>query len=85
MADIKFNHTYRAAGRTKGWQWQGRERWWEIDVTFHGCSGKGVATIEEWRWNGSAEVVRTQYSSVTSEEAEAIAAGTWDEWRKAVA
>lgn len=42
--------------RTDGWNWDGVERWWVIDVEIHGYYGDlGFDVTEYWRWNGQIE------------------------------
>jgi len=55
--------------RTKGWNWLGSTRWWEVFVEFSGLNGGGGAwIIERWRWNGSAETLRCQPASLSLEK-----------------
>lgn len=52
--------------RTDSWQWDGKECWWEVYVSFRGMHGGGGAVIEErWRWNESKQNIRTQFRALT--------------------
>lgn len=39
--------------RTDGWEWDGEQRWWVVDVEISGYYGDGgYGLTEYWRWNG---------------------------------
>lgn len=61
------------AKRGKGWQWDGRERWWEVVTTVTGYNGAGGYWVaENWRWNGGAPFRRDEIRSLTAEQSRAL-------------
>ena len=57
------------AKRGNGWQWNGRERWWEVTTTITGYNGAGGYWItENWRWNGGERFRRDEPRSLTAEQ-----------------
>ncbi len=55
--------------RSAGWQWNDRERWWEVFVEFDGLNGAGGAWLrEKWRWNGSQQTIYNQPRSLSYQE-----------------
>lgn len=55
--------------RGNSWQWDGRERWWDVTTTINGFNGAGGYWVtEEWRWNGSAHALRRDIRSLSAEQ-----------------
>lgn len=52
--------------RTDGWDWFGKECWWEVFLVWDGgfAGGSLPSCKRLWRWNGSRETVRTDYVNV---------------------
>ena len=50
-------------GRTEGWDWFGTPRWWEKFIVWdNGFDGLMQPVCRRlWRWNGSSQVIRTDY------------------------
>ena len=55
--------------RSDGWQWDGRERWWEYYVEITGMNGAGGLWIrEKSRWNGTHTWHFTQTHTLSYEK-----------------
>ena len=56
--------------RSDGWQWDGRERWWEYYVEIYpGMNGGGGVWIyEKSRWNGASDWHFKKPRNLTYEE-----------------
>lgn len=67
--DIGVSFTVK---RGNSWQWDGRERWWEVTTTVTGYNGAGGYWVtEEWRWNGGS-AMRTDIRTLTAQESGAL-------------
>lgn len=61
------------AKRGSGWNWNGVERWWEVETTVTGYNGAGGYWVtENWHWNGSPQFLRNEIRSLTAEQSRAL-------------
>lgn len=61
------------AKRGSSWQWDGRERWWEVTTTVTGYNGVGGYWVTEgWHWNGSSQWLRDDIRSLTAEQSRTL-------------
>jgi len=64
--DIGSCHLSKQSGT---WKWNGEHRWWNVFTTISGYNGAGGYWVtDEWRWNNSAETIRTDIRSLSFDE-----------------
>ena len=68
--------------RSGSWEWNGRERWLEIEIEVNGYNGRlGYWVTKRWRWNNSEQILRTDILTLTPEESDALDDAETDEAR----
>jgi hypothetical protein len=52
--------------QSNSWKWDGVDRWWNVFTTINGYNGAGGYWVtDEWRWNNSAQTIRTDIRSLS--------------------